>query len=178
MEPTRHLPTFDEPLEMLEACHEKIERQLGLIEKLVPHLGAHGADDAARAAAGAVIRYFDTAGAVHHRDEDEDVFPLVRAAAARDGRDEVCAALYELEREHQSMDHLWSEVKAQLEAILSGASSRLDGDLVTRFAWIYRRHMRVEADLILPYAREAIGPALRAVLGERMAARRRPALAA
>lgn len=168
----KSLPTFDEPLEMLEACHERIECQLGVLESLVPHVAAHGSDDAARSAARAVIRYFDTAAVAHHRDEDEDLFPLVRAAAARGGRKEICATLYELEREHENMDRLYSELRAQLAAIEAGGSGRLDADLVARLAWIYRRHMRLEAGLVLPYAREVIAPAQRAALGDRMAARR------
>ena len=166
------LPTFDEPLEMLAACHDKIEAQLATLERLVPHVAAHGCDAAACEAAQAVMRYFDTAGEAHQRDEDEDLFPLVRAAAACNGRKEIAATLYELEREHVNMDQLYSQVRAQLAAIVAGEAALLDAGLVMRFAWIHRRHMRLEADLILPYAREVLGPSQRAALGERMAARR------
>jgi hemerythrin-like domain-containing protein len=166
---------MDEPLDTLQACHDKIEFQLGVLENLAAHLAAHGSDETARAAVRAVMRYFDTAAAAHHRDEDEDLFPLLRTAAARDGRDEICATLYELEREHESMDRLYAELRAALEAIAAGESARLDTELVRRFAWIYRRHMRMEADLLLPYARQVIAPSQRAALGERMAARRQAA---
>jgi pyridoxamine 5'-phosphate oxidase len=172
---TKSLPDFDEPLEMIAACHDRIEGQLGTLESLVLHLSAHGPDDAARKAAQAVIRYFDTAGEAHNRDENEDLFPLVRAAAARDGRHDIGATLYELEREHENMDRLYSEVRVRLDAIAGGEAGRLalDTDLVTRFAWIYRRHMRLESELVLPYAREVLKPAERATLGKRMASRRR-----
>jgi hypothetical protein len=43
---------------------------------------------------------------------------------------------------------------------------------VTRFAWLYRRHMDREGAAVLPFAREALDAAERASLGERMAARR------
>lgn len=148
-----------EPLDMLEACHERIEFQLGVLENLGAHLAARGSDETARAAVGAVMRYFDTAAAAHHREEDEDLFPLLRAAAARDGRDEICATLYELEREHQTMERLYTQLRAELEAIAAGESPRLDAQLVASFAWIYRRHLRIEADLLLPYARQVIAHA-------------------
>jgi hemerythrin-like domain-containing protein len=169
------LPGFDEPLEMIEACHDRIEAQLGTLERLVPHVAAHGPDAAARQAAQAVMRYFDTAGEAHNQDEDEDLFPLVRAAAARDGRHEIGATLYELEREHENMDRLYSEVRARLDAIATGEAERgaLDADLVARFAWIYRRHMQLESDLVLPYARQALESGECAMLAERMTARRR-----
>ena len=169
---TKPLPSFDEPLEMLEACHDKIEAQLDALEKLLPHVAAHGADDAARSAARAVIRYFDTAAVAHQADEDEDLFPLVRAAAARGGRNVVGATLYELEREHESMDRLYSELRAALDSIAKGEAECLDAELVSRFAWLHRRHMRLESTLILPFAREALEPGQCAMLGERMAARR------
>jgi hemerythrin-like domain-containing protein len=169
------LPGFDEPLEMIEACHDRIELQLCTLEGLVPYIEAHGPDEAARKAARAVMRYFDTAGEAHNRDEDEDLFPLIRAAAARDGRHEIGATLYELEREHENMDRLYSEVRARLDAIAGGQAGQpaLDADLVTRFAWIYRRHMQLESDLLLPYARRVIESSQRAMLGARMAERRR-----
>ncbi|HEY8252389.1 MAG TPA: hemerythrin domain-containing protein [Burkholderiales bacterium] len=168
---------MDEPLDTLQACHQGIEFELGVLENFAAHLAARGSDEAARSAASAVMRYFDTVAAAHHRDEDEDLFPLLREAAARDGRDEICATLYELQREHQSMDRLYAQVRAELQAIAVGESARLDAELVARFAWIHRRHMRMEGDLLLPYARQAIGPAQRAALGERMAARRQAAQA-
>jgi hemerythrin-like domain-containing protein len=168
---------MDEPLDTLQACHQGIEFELGVLENFAAHLAARGGDEAARSAARAVMRYFDTVAAAHHRDEDEDLFPLLRAAAARDGRDEICATLYELQREHQSMERLYARLRAELQAIAAAESARLDAELVTRFAWIYRRHMRVEGDLLLPYARQAIGPSQRAELGARMAARRQAASA-
>jgi hypothetical protein len=58
----KSLPHFDEPLEMLEACHDTIEAQPAALENLVPHVAVHGADAAARKAAQGVMRYFDTAG--------------------------------------------------------------------------------------------------------------------
>lgn len=163
---------MDEPLDTLQACHQGIEFELGVLENFAAHLAVRGSDEAARSAARAVVRYFDTVAAAHHRDEDEDLFPLLRETAARDGRDEICAALYELQREHQSIERLYAQVRAALLEIAVGESARLDSEVVACFAWIYRRHMSMEGDLLLPYARQAIGPAQRAALGERMAARR------
>ena len=41
-------PSLDEPLEMLEACHERIEAQLKTLERLLDYLPRHGADEQAR----------------------------------------------------------------------------------------------------------------------------------
>ena len=166
-------PSFDAPLDMLYACHERIEAQLCTLEKLCAHLGANGSDEQARQAAQAVMRYFDTAAPNHHRDEDEDLFPLLRALAAKAGREEIGATLYELEREHQSMDLLYSGLRLSLDAVAKGRPARLDAEDVARFAWLYRRHLRLEEAAVLPFARDALDANQQRRLGERMTQRRR-----
>jgi hemerythrin-like domain-containing protein len=165
-------PSFDEPLEMLAACHERIEAQLATLERLGPHLEKCGCDAEAKAAAQAVLRYFDTAGRLHHEDEDEDLFPLLRRRAGVAGRPEVSATIDELEREHETMEAQWVRLRERLEAV-RGGEARLAAEDVARFAWLYRRHMDREATAVLPFAREALDEAQRAALGERMAARRK-----
>jgi hemerythrin-like domain-containing protein len=168
--------SFDEPVEMLEACHERIEAQLATLDRLPEYLERHGADAVARDAARAVMRYFDTAAVHHHEDEDRDLFPLLRAAAARARRHEIAAALYELEREHESMTGLYRRLRVQLESLAAGTVPALDGEDLARFARLYRRHMRTEAHLVLPFAREALDASQRAALGASMAARRGAAI--
>ena len=165
-------PSFDEPLELLAACHERIEAQLATLERLAPHLAARGCDAEARSAVQAVLRYFDTSGALHHEDEDHDLFPLLRAKAAAEGRVEIAAAIDELEREHGTMDAQWKRLREKLSAILE-KNLEHDADEVARFAWLYRRHMDREGAAVLPYARQSLGEQERAELGARMAARRK-----
>ena len=165
-------PTFDEPLEMLSACHERIEAQLRTLERLVPHLREKGSDEAARRAAQGVLRYFDTGGRLHHEDEDTDLFPMLRAKAAEQGRAEIAGIVDELEREHATMHSQWQRLSDALAAVAAGGG-RLEAGEVSRFAWLYRRHMRREGAAVLPFARDALGEAERRALGERMAARRR-----
>jgi hemerythrin-like domain-containing protein len=165
-------PGFDEPLEMLEACHGRIEAQLATLERLAAHIGEHGCDAQASEAARAVMRYFDTSGVHHHRDEDEDLFPLLRERAAQQGRAEVCAVINELESDHRIMELQWSRLRAQLDAIQRADDAALRPDDIAAFAWLYRRHIEKEAALVLPFAKEVLRPHERAALGERMAARR------
>jgi hemerythrin-like domain-containing protein len=164
-------PSFDQPLEMLAACHEGIEAQLSTLERLGPHLEARGCDAQARSTAQAVLRYFDSGGALHHQDEDGDLFPLLRARAAAQGRDEIAAAVGELEREHETMEAQWRRLRERLVAIAQG-EARLEADEVARFAWLYRRHLDRERAALMPFAREALDAQERAALGSRMAARR------
>ena len=68
---------FEVPLEMLSACHGRVERQCQTLQRLVPHLTANGPDQAAREAAKSILLYFDTSAKHHHADEAEDLFPAL-----------------------------------------------------------------------------------------------------
>lgn len=163
----------DEPLDALQACHGRIEEHLQALEKLTRRVAAGVPDSAAGSDARALLRYFETSGAQHHRDEDEDLFPLLRAHAAALGRIEVAAAIDELEREHATLEAQWRRLRQALSAIAAlREAAGIDAGDAERFAWLYRRHMDREAQLVLPFAREALGMRERAELGARMAARR------
>lgn len=164
--------SFDDPLETLARCHERIEAQLATLENLERHLAIRGPNPIAAAAAKEVLRYFDGPGAQHHRDEDEDLFPLLRKRAAALGRNEVAAAMDELEREHATMDAQWQRLRQKLSAIAAREDAAFGETEVERFAWLYRRHMDRERLLVLPFARGALSPQERSELAERMAARR------
>ena len=167
------METTADPLDKLHACHGRIEEQLQTLETMARQRSAGMPDSAAEFAAKAVLRYFDTAGAQHQRDEDVDVFPLLRARAAALGRIEVAAAIDELEREHATVEAQWRRLREALSAIATlQEGAGIDVGEAERFAWLYRRHMDREAQLVLPFAREALRPEERAELGARMAARR------
>ena len=167
------METATDPLEKLHACHGRIEEQLQTLETMARRLSAGIPDRAAESAAKAVMRYFDTTGAQHHRDEDEDLFPLLRARAAAVGRIEVAAGIDELEREHATLEAQWRRLREALGAVAAlREDACIDAGDAERFAWLYRRHMDREAQLVLPFARETLGTGERAELGARMAARR------
>ena len=157
------------PLEELQAGHGRIEEQLQALERLA-HRAAASAEESA--AAQAVLSFFETFGAQHHRDEDEDLLPLLRVRAAALGRIEVAAAIDEIEREHATLETQWRRLREPLSAIAARRHARLDAGEAGRFAWLYRRHMDRETQLVLPFAREALGTKERAELGARMAKRR------
>ena len=71
---------YEAPFEMLDACHERVERMLRLLNKLRAHLQASGWDAQAAEAARDVLRYFNEAAPRHHEDEERHVFPAVLAA--------------------------------------------------------------------------------------------------
>jgi len=168
-------PGYERPLELLEACHGRIEMHLIMLERLVVHLGARGADAEAREAARFVMRFFDTTAEQHHRDEDDDLFPRLRERAAELGRPEIAAVIDELGRDHATMRLQWSRLRERLDALARGAEAALIDEDILGFCWLYRKHLEKETAAILPFAREALDALERGALGERMAARRRHA---
>ncbi len=116
---------FEAPLEMLSACHGRIEQQCGTLRRLAAHLTDHGADAAAREAAAAVMRYFDSAAVHHHADEEHDLFPALLEAMA--GSDAVCLRELTagLAAEHRELEVRWRRVRDALAPIAAGASASL-----------------------------------------------------
>jgi hemerythrin-like domain-containing protein len=161
-------PTFDDPLGMLAACHERIAAQCVLLEKLVRHVGMHGADAQAVQAARTVLRYFDTAGQHHHQDEEQDLFPQLLASA-----DPAAAPLISrILAEHRALEENWQTLRPRLLALAESASAQLDAQVVARFNAGYLAHIALENAELLPLAEGLLDAAQRATLGRRMAARR------
>lgn len=165
-------PGFDEPLEMLEACHGRIKAQLSTLDRLVTHIERHGCDNRAQEAARAVMRYFDTAGAHHHRDEEEDLFPLLRQHATQRGRADVLSALAHLEKDHKLMESAYAALRETLQKIEAGEPVPLERLQVDTIAQLYHGHIPREESLVFAFAKEVLDPAERETLGGRMAARR------
>jgi hemerythrin-like domain-containing protein len=159
---------FDHPLEMLAACHDRIEERCDLLQRLIGHLRERGADSEARQAATNVIRYFDTAGENHHRDEEDDLFPRL-AACDPEAAEPLVARLL---GEHREMRAAWASLRATLSRVATGESVLLEGGEVDRFSALYRGHIDLEERELLPLAERSLGPDALAATGEAMARRR------
>lgn len=169
---TPALAGFDEPIEMLRGCHERIEQQCSTLERLVPHLDANGCDAAAGEAAVNVLRYFNEAGPHHHADEEQDLFPLLLDAAQRDDAERAYVLVATLLAEHREMNRMWAELRPSLAAIASGESSQLGRDLVAELCALYRRHILTEEGEALTLVEQLIAPEALVEVGAAMAERR------
>ena len=166
------IPGFDEPIEMLRACHDRIEHQCDTLERLVPHLKVHGCDEAARQAAAAVLRYFTLAGPHHHADEERDLFPRLLAAATGEDAQRAALLVASMIADHREMERLWGELAPTLESLGRGAIDRLDAVLVGAFSTIYRNHIAIEETDVLALAEHLLTPAALAEVGRAMSIRR------
>jgi hemerythrin-like domain-containing protein len=164
---------FEQPFEMLDACHERVERMLRLLGKIREHVKSHGADDQARDAARDVMRYFDQAGPHHHDDEERHVFPAL--LAQRDPA--VVAVVIRLQQDHREMAVMWAQVRAALLSLVDAGEgwpgfSADDQQRFDAYDALYRRHLLDENGVAYPAARSIIrGEALQGMGAEMMARR-------
>lgn len=163
---------FEVPLEMLAACHQRVEAQCALLHRLVIHVSAHGADRQARDAAGIVMRYFDTSARHHHADEEVDLFPALIESMA--GSDAVCLneLIDSLSTDHRELEHRWRHLRPALEQVVSGRATTLSGDEVQVFVGLYERHIAREESELLPMAKRLLGSAELDRIGVAMRERR------
>ena len=162
---------FDTPFEMLQACHERVERSLTLLARLCSYLHDHACDDSARQAARDVLRYFDLAAPLHHEDEELHVFPLLlaRADAA------VVAQVQQLQGDHNRMTGHWQGARALLQALADGQQTSFSVEeeaVLARFAEGYGAHIRTEEEVIYPAARTLLDAEALQRMGQEMRRRR------
>jgi hemerythrin-like domain-containing protein len=164
---------FEQPFEMLVACHERVQRSLDLLQRLMDYLDTRGHDRSTRSAAADVLRYFDIAAPLHHEDEELHVFP----ALARRNDAHVHAAITTLMDDHARMAEHWAVLRGSLlrwrddhNAPLPDAATR--GTAAT-FIGLYAAHIATEETLVYPAARACFDDVGLARIGAEMQARRR-----
>jgi hemerythrin-like domain-containing protein len=176
MERARLLETlagFDDPLEMLLACHRRIEKQLETLKRLRAHVDANGVDAEATAAAQAVLRYFVKAGANHHQDEEEDLFPMLDRRIVDAGEHARFMHFRErLEADHRQLEGAWQRLRRPLEGIADGFTRTLPAADVQSFVEAYAHHILVEETTLREFIDRWLDDEDRMQLGRAMAARR------
>ncbi|MCZ8253173.1 MAG: hemerythrin domain-containing protein [Hylemonella sp.] len=164
---------FEQPYEMLAACHERVQRTLDLLDRLIAHVAQTGHDAQSRSAAADVLRYFDRAAPLHHQDEELHVFPTLLAG----GDAALQAMVHRLQAEHREMETLWAALRPTLlrwcEADGSDAPDATLRAHAARFAQLYAGHIPVEETLVFPGAQAGMAAAQQTAMGEEMQARRR-----
>jgi hemerythrin-like domain-containing protein len=174
--PGLHSPAagFDQPFEMLSACHDRVRRSLALLQRLVAHVDVHGADGPARDAAADVLRYFHRAAPAHHEDEERHVIPRLQASADPKAQ----AAARQLLAGHEAIRQRWAALQPLLQSLAEGALPGREAlhSAAQAFVAVHDDHLRLEDEYAFPSTEAQLRAqgeeALRA-MGEEMAARRR-----
>lgn len=166
---------FHEPIGLLSDCHRRIEMFLRALKSVAEHSGSALTEEARQTLASA-LRYFRDAAPKHNADEEESLFPRLRAV----GGAEVNAALAELEK--LEADHRWAEpLHAEVDqlgerwlrnATLSQPDAGRMRAAMDQLLVMYTRHIELEDRVVFPLADRVLPPAAKAQIAAEMAARR------
>ncbi len=162
---------FSRPLGLLADCHRRIERFLAVVAKVAAESAL---DEDRRNALDAALRYFREAAPKHTADEEESLFPRLRAVET--ARAEL-GDLERLEADHDRADRLHAEADALGRAWLQDGA--LPADRAARFreiaadlAELYRAHIDIEDNRLFPLAARLLPMETQQEIGREMAARR------
>lgn len=163
---------FEVPLEMLAACHHRVQRQCTTLRRLVTHLETREVDEDARVAATAVMRYFDTSARDHHADEENDLFPALIESMA--GSDATCIRelIDSLKADHRSIETQWRCLRSKLARIAAGEAQTLLGTEVYPLIALYEQHIAREEAELLPMAARLLSDSALEAVGRAMRERR------
>jgi hemerythrin-like domain-containing protein len=163
------------PLEVIDACHERVRRMVEMLVRLSEHLDEHGADDRAAVSAQSILDCFKGIWVHHLRDEELDLWPRLRqrlqgrrTAQAR----RVLSAIATLAQQHRTLQGGWKQIEPSLEAVRQRKSMRLNGAAVHSFVAAYRAHLDLEEDVLAPACRQLLTAEDVEQLGLNMARRR------
>lgn len=164
---------FDAPLGLLSDCHRRIEQFLAVLVTIAGVRGGAALEEPDRRALQGALRYFDTAAPRHSADEEESLFPRLRASGDR----AACEALERLEADHRAagehhdavhtLGHRWLN-----EGTLPAGDANALVEHLGALERLYREHIAVEDTQVFPAAERALTAADLEAVGREMADRR------
>lgn len=158
--------TWNEPIEMLYACHSKVKRFCRQLSILPDYLEKHGYTQAVLNDVEQILSYFNRAAPLHHDDEELDFFPQLLKVAPQ-----AQSTIDELEQQHKNLHKNWNALSAQLEELISEQRQNIDEHLIERFIQGYERHITLEEPLF-EMGREFLADDVLSEMGKNMSIRR------
>ena len=167
---------FTDPLGMLSDCHRRVERFLQALIEVTNQARGGSLDTEQRIALESGLRYFREAAPKHTADEEESLFPRLRATG-RAGIEQLLTHIDTLESDHGSAAEAHSQVEHLARKWLhDGRLTEEDAaELSTQLAnlaVLYQRHIHLEDHEVFPAASAILTAEDRRAIGEEMAARR------
>ena len=167
---------FDKPLGLLSDCHRRIEQFLGVLITITEAHNGGELPDADRRALERALQYFSSAAPRHSADEEESLFPRLRACGAQEAR-AAMDAVDRLEADHRVADEHHKAVDTLGRRWLEAGSLHADdvASLIrhlTSLERLYRAHIAVEDRELFPVAGKVLNTADLEAIGREMAARR------
>ncbi len=158
---------FSEPLAMLSACHQRIRHFCKLLKDAAAVLQQQGAEQEFVDACRRIHHYFSTAGKLHHKDEEKDIFPLVIRTSLK-----IADLVHQLKQDHQRLDQLWDRLAPLLESPRRIPDPAQFARLADDFATANIAHVDREEQDFLPIIQHLLSSAQLEKIGRSMALRR------
>lgn len=148
---------FDDPIGMLVNCHRRIERFLHVLCVVADRAHDRPLTDQESESVQSTLRYFRSGGQRHTCDEEESLFPRLRAEFDSGSFKELTA----LESDHRNANELHLAVDSLYSAWI--ASGRLSSDEEQRLVsatiqlkQLYEAHIQIEERIVFPRAAEML----------------------
>jgi hemerythrin-like domain-containing protein len=157
------------PLDAMARAHASQLEICDCLERIADGLPS----DVDRDLCGTVIESLRIDLPIHHRDEEEGLFPLLEERA--EPQDNITDVLARLALEHATDESFADELLDSLEALSRGeipANPDMLGYMLRGFFESYRRHIYWENAIVLPLAQLRLGQSDLVTLSERMAKHR------
>lgn len=167
---------FTDPIGILGDCHRRIERFLSVLKTLACERQGTALNEQQQNSLSASLRYFREAAPKHTADEEESLFPRMRAANPAATRI-LFQWIDALENDHRTAVKLHAEVDGLGQAWLSrGSLSSGEAlhltEILRQLATLYQRHIALEDTEVFPSATQLLSSSDRQAIGLEMAARR------
>lgn len=164
---------FEDPIGMLTDCHRRIEHFLGILSLVAEGASGRALTGEEAAAVQASLDYFRKGGQRHNADEEESLFPRLRAAAQESDFSEIA----ELKGDHREANQWHDAAEKLYDRWLQGGALALDDrdelrSLTQRLKRLYEEHIRLEEQVVFPRAAELLDRQTIAAIGQEFRQRR------
>lgn len=164
---------FDDPIGMLKDCHRRIERFLDLLCLVAERAHERSLTAEEQSAVLTSLEYFRTGGERHTADEEESLFPRLRAELAPATLERIDG----LESDHHEAAGLHHAVEQLYIQWISAGTLKPDEQqqllqATRRLQQLYAEHIQIEETVVFPHAAAILQPpALEAMKTEFIARR-------
>jgi hemerythrin-like domain-containing protein len=165
---------FDDPIGMLRDCHRRIEQFVHVLCLVIERAAGRPLTGEEAAAVNAALHYFKVGGQRHNADEEESLFPRMRADKGSSG---ALKEIETLEAEHRVAGDLHFAVERLYADWVNGKTLTAEEEEKLRLATqrlreLYNRHIQVEENLVFPRAAASLDDRSIAAMGDEFRQRR------
>lgn len=165
---------FNNPIGMLTDCHRRIERFLHILCTVAAQASGRSLNQEETDAVIAALHYFNEGGRRHNADEEQSLFPRIRAAESGSHLDDLA----HLEDDHRRTEQLHHQVEALYRKWIASSALTITGQTqllsaTSELQRIYTAHIETEESAIFPHAAQVLDPSAIAAIGAEFQARRK-----